>query len=721
MGTINSAFALIASGLDADQSALSIVANNVANANTTGYTREVPDWVENTPIQINGVTYGSGVTETGAKSVRDGVLSERLVQQQQLASASSARMSALNSLQSVFSPDSGSSNATAGDIGSDITAFFDSFSRLEANATDNSLRQQVLSTAATLAGDLSNAAASVAEQQSAIDEEAGGVVNQLNALTSAIGQLNLQIQSVCRGGDAGTLEDQRQQDISQLSQLVGINQVKTENNGFDLTTTSGQLLVSGSASFVVTTGIVGGVTHFFVGGTDMTAQLSTGGGQLGGYLTARDQDLAAARNKLDQLAYGLATAVNAQNNEGLDLKGTEGSGTNGSGVAGAGSSRLYIFAQPTEVAGSASSMRVIMTDPSQIAAAGFGCGTGDNSNAAAIARLANQPLVLPMATTAISLSQNLSSSTPSAPPGNIVSGSVQVYDSLGNTHNLSVTYAHQGVGQWTYAISLQDELKPDTAMAGQVSYTFGLGETVDPVTNLVISGPTGGGVTATIAAPLIPPGEPLGDASTGYVKTLNDQLAAKGIVGVVVANSGGILTITGATATNGNVVANATASPNAVGSLQFNGNGALIAPSANLNDINFSGLSDGAASLDLDWELYSAAGTPNITQTAAASAQTGQSQNGFVLDSQNPIEYYSSFLSDLGSIASQAQIENTAQNASVTQLQTQQNALSAVNLNDEAAAMQQFERSYQAASQVFAILNNIMASALNLGVQTAVS
>ena len=35
--------------------------------------------------------------------------------------------------------------------------------------------------------------------------------------------------------------------------------------------------------------------------------------------------------------------------------------------------------------------------------------------------------------------------------------------------------------------------------------------------------------------------------------------------------------------------------------------------------------------------------------------------------------------------------------------------------------MQQFERSYQAASQVFTILNTVMASALNLGVETAVS
>jgi flagellar hook-associated protein 1 FlgK len=75
----------------------------------------------------------------------------------------------------------------------------------------------------------------------------------------------------------------------------------------------------------------------------------------------------------------------------------------------------------------------------------------------------------------------------------------------------------------------------------------------------------------------------------------------------------------------------------------------------------------------------------------------------------------------IGSTVSQVQIENTAQNASVAQLQTLRNSLSSVNLNDEAAFLQQFERCYQAASHVFAILNSIMTSALNLGVQTAVS
>jgi flagellar hook-associated protein 1 FlgK len=94
---------------------------------------------------------------------------------------------------------------------------------------------------------------------------------------------------------------------------------------------------------------------------------------------------------------------------------------------------------------------------------------------------------------------------------------------------------------------------------------------------------------------------------------------------------------------------------------------------------------------------------------------------GAIVSGKSPTDFFSNFVTMLGSTVAQVQTENTAQNASVAQLENQSHALSAVNLNDEAAAMQQLERSYQAASQVFAILNTIMASALNLGVQTAVS
>jgi flagellar hook-associated protein 1 FlgK len=475
MGTINAAFSLMSQALDSDQAALNIVANNVANANTTGYTEEVANWRQNQPIEVNGLIVGAGATETGATSLRDRVLEQRLDQQQQMASASGARLTALNNVQALFTPDSGSSSSTAGDIGSDVTAFFNSFSSLEGNPTDNALRQNVLTTAKTLSGDISNAAASLNSQLGALDQEASGITSQVNSLTASLAQLNEQIQSNSPNADAGTLEDQRQQDIRQLSKLIGINQVTTENNGLSITTTSGQLLVSEGSSLQLTTGTANGVTNFFIGNTNITSQLTSGGGELGGYLTARDQDIPSALNALDQLAYNISTQVNAQNNTGTNLDGVTGSAAN----------PLYIFKEPTTgaVSGSALKMSVVMTDPNQISAAGANNGTGDNSNAVVMASLANQTIV----------------------------------------------------------------------------------------------------------------------------------------------------------------------------------------------------------------------------------------------DGHSPINFYSSFVSNLGSMISGVQTENTAQNASVTQLQTQSDSLSGVNLNDEASLMSTMERSYQAASQVFAIINRVMASALNLGEQTTVS
>jgi flagellar hook-associated protein 1 FlgK len=95
--------------------------------------------------------------------------------------------------------------------------------------------------------------------------------------------------------------------------------------------------------------------------------------------------------------------------------------------------------------------------------------------------------------------------------------------------------------------------------------------------------------------------------------------------------------------------------------------------------------------------------------------------NQSIVNGETPTNFYSNFVSALGSTVSGVETENTAQSASVTQLQTQISSLSGVNLNDEASSMTTLERSYQAASQVFSMLNTIMASALNLGDQTTVA
>jgi flagellar hook-associated protein 1 FlgK len=121
---------------------------------------------------------------------------------------------------------------------------------------------------------------------------------------------------------------------------------------------------------------------------------------------------------------------------------------------------------------------------------------------------------------------------------------------------------------------------------------------------------------------------------------------------------------------------------------------------------------------------------PGQIAAAAAGMGTGDNTNATAMASlanktivggDTPTNFYSSFVSTLGATVSGVQSKNTAQNAAVTQLQTQNNALSSVNLNDEAAAMSTLQNSYQAASQVFNLLNTIMTSALNLGEETTVT
>lgn len=388
MGTINSAFSTITKALDADQSALNVISNNVSNANTTGYTAEQPVWQEDSTISINGTTYGTGASVVSVKSTSDPVLLERLDQQQQKASSSSARLTALDSAQAVFSVNSGSSTSSSGDIGTDITSFFDSFSSLEAAPTDQSKREEVLSTASTLAADISGASKSLSAQQTSLNQSVVSTVSQVNALTKSIASLNQQIEADGGSSDL-SLQDERQQDISDLSKLIGINQVDGGNSGLQITTTSGQLLVAGSDYNTLTTGANNGMTDVFLTttasdgtttSTDITSDLYTGGGQLGGYLQARDQDLPTVIDQLDQLAYSVSTAVNALNNAGTDL-------------AGDTSNAGDIFYQPTAVAGSAATMAVVMTDPDHIAAASSTAGTGDNSNAVAMANLGSSAIV----------------------------------------------------------------------------------------------------------------------------------------------------------------------------------------------------------------------------------------------------------------------------------------------------------------------------------------
>jgi flagellar hook-associated protein 1 len=385
MGTLNTAWNVAVSSLQADQIGLNVSANNTANVNTPGYTREVAVFDENVPISLNGLNYGTGTSITEIQSQRDRVLERSVDQQSQTEAASATRLTALQNLEGVFSSATATSATTAnGGISSSLSGFFTALTSLEGDPSDTSLREGVLSTATSLAESFSGAVNALQQQQSSLDAESQSVVTQVNALTKSIAGLNQQIQTLDPETDAGTLEDQRQYDLNQLAQLIGINQITTENNGLTVTTTGGALLVSEGASYALSSAPAGGVTHYSdSSGADITTALASGGGQLGGYLTTRDQDIPQVESALDALAGGVATKLNTIQESGSTAAGTSSAGIPLFIVPGSGG-------LPGAVAGG---ITVAMTDPSLLAASAAGTGPSDASNAVLLANVQNSPLI----------------------------------------------------------------------------------------------------------------------------------------------------------------------------------------------------------------------------------------------------------------------------------------------------------------------------------------
>jgi flagellar hook protein FlgE len=61
----------------------------------------------------------------------------------------------------------------------------------------------------------------------------------------------------------------------------------------------------------------------------------------------------------------------------------------------------------------------------------------------------------------------------------------------------------------------------------------------------------------------------------------------------------------------------------------------LLTPAANVNNITFSTLTDGANNMSFSWDLYDGNGAPQIGQTVGTSTVTASSQNGFASGSYN--------------------------------------------------------------------------------------
>jgi flagellar hook-associated protein 1 FlgK len=90
-------------------------------------------------------------------------------------------------------------------------------------------------------------------------------------------------------------------------------------------------------------------------------------------------------------------------------------------------------------------------------------------------------------------------------------------------------------------------------------------------------------------------------------------------------------------------------------------------------------------------------------------------QNQTIVNGQTPLDAYSNLVDQVGNDVSTATSENTSSQAMVTQLQNQISSVSGVDINQQSVNLIQYERAYQAAAQVSAVIDSLTASAIDLG------
>ena len=313
-------------GLRAFQTALATTSNNIANSTTPGYSRQEVNFTTLQPQAFGNGFIGTGTRVSNIQRVE----SEFLIEQLRTASTEAGRLNAINNLASRVD------NLLAdgdGSLAPSLQNFFNSVQDLAIDPSSSSARQVVLSSAESLVSRFSNIESQLAAVDSDITVGIRENIQDLNAISASIADLNLKIveaQSVTSGGQRpNDLLDQRDQLVLELSEIISVQTLEQEDGSLSVFVGSGQSIVVGSNSqtlVAVSDPADASNTRIayqtFTGNADITNAVT--GGRLSGLLEFKNEQLGSIRNELGRIATVLAGTFNEQHNVGQTLTGAIG-------------------------------------------------------------------------------------------------------------------------------------------------------------------------------------------------------------------------------------------------------------------------------------------------------------------------------------------------------------------------------------------------------------
>ena len=308
--------------------ALSTVSNNIANINSDGYSRQEVTMAENAPTQ-QGVSYlGTGARLTGIQRAYDEFAASGIRTSQSALSAQQPMVRYTDRLINLMGSESGG-------LSSAIDNFFSSATTLSTNPSEQTYRQEFLSSASFFTARVQSISTDLTALETEMKGEIKGNLDELNQLSASLAQVNRQLgKNTKQSLQPPAILDQRDHLMREMSKLAKLDfdfdlagRVNVKLAGASDNTTFVKINEAKelSAVFPVTPGSPVAIMFDPYGDNINVGSLK--GGSIGGLLSFRDDVFEPTRGDLDSLVYSLATSVNTvhaagmnQNNEtGQDL------------------------------------------------------------------------------------------------------------------------------------------------------------------------------------------------------------------------------------------------------------------------------------------------------------------------------------------------------------------------------------------------------------------
>ncbi|MCL1076615.1 flagellar hook-associated protein FlgK [Parashewanella spongiae] len=307
-------------GVQTSQAQLAVTSNNIANANTVGYHRQVATQSSLDSFQAGNISFGSGSYISDVKRIYNDFAARELRIGQTGLSEAETKFSKLSSLDQLYSQ-SGKA------VPSGLNDFYAQLNSLADLPDDLGVRSTVLSSANNLANSVNQMQKSLNGEMSQTNDQIKGITDRINELSSAIGSINRELME--SGGDDSQLLDRQDALIQELSLYAEVNVIPLETGAKSVMLGGSVMLVSGEVSMQV--GTKQGdpfpqEPQLIATSGDHEIKLSGAnlGGQLGALFEYRDETLVSAQQELGQFALGVADAFNQAQANGFDLNGQVG-------------------------------------------------------------------------------------------------------------------------------------------------------------------------------------------------------------------------------------------------------------------------------------------------------------------------------------------------------------------------------------------------------------